>query len=345
MSTRRGALVAFTCLFVASQLKAQAPSTGQPKRIGVIDIGSVPEKVAPDQIPLDERPLWDLMRKKGWIVGKNLLIERVYGDWKVERLAGLAEELVRRRVDLILCDATEEAQIAAARATRTIPIVFDGAFLAQEQGLIDSYAQPGRNSTGTTMYTMSEFSAKRLEFLRAVAPDAKRLSWLWGGDSLSFEKVDGGRFDVSPVLETAAKGLGFETRFHIVRTPQDIDRTFREVMAWRAEAISAGGLPIWDARESVADLALRHRLPSAFSHREYVDAGGLMSYGASVAELESLQLRRAEYIDRILRGAKPADLAVIQPSRYELVVNMKTAKALRLTIPRSLLQRADMLIQ
>lgn len=345
MSTRRDALLALSFLPAASQIGSQTSRRGHPKRIGLIDVGSPPQKVSPDRMPEDERHFWDLMREKGWFVGDNLLVERLYGDWKVERLAGLAEELVRRRVDLILCDSTEEAQIAAARATRTIPIVFDGAFLPEEQGLIDSYARPGRNSTGTTMYTWSEFSAKRLEFVRAVAPDAKRLSWLWGGDSLSFETVVGGRFDLAPVLEAAAKAVGFETRFHIARMPQDIDRVFGEVTAWRAQAISAGGLPIWDARESVVGLALRHRIPSAFSHRGYVDAGGLLSYGASVAELDSLQVRRIEYIDRILRGANPADLPVIRPSRYELVVNLKTAKALGLSVPQSLLQRADGLIQ
>ena len=344
MSTRRDALVALPLLCAAS-LGAQTPRGDQPKRLGLIDIGSAPQKVSPNQVLEDERPFWALMKMKGWIVGDNILVERLYGEWKVERLAGLAQELVRRRVDVILCDSTEEAQIAAARATQSIPIVFDGAFLPEEQGLIDSYARPGRNSTGTTMYTWSEFSAKRLELVRAVAPDARRLSWLWGGDALSFETVAGGRFDMAPALEAAANALGFETRFHIVRTPQDVDRVFADVTAWRAQAISAGGLPVWDARESVVGLALRHRIPSAFSHRGYADAGGLLSYGVSVGELESLQLRRVEYIDRILRGGKPADLPVIQPSRYELVLNLRTAKALGLSLPRSLLQRADELIQ
>jgi putative tryptophan/tyrosine transport system substrate-binding protein len=337
--------MAVPMLFAISTAVAQAPRPSKFRRIGFLSVWPGPDKTDRNKAIEDELPFWESMRKKGWTLGDNVIAERVYAHWKVERLLGLAQELVRRRVDIILCRWTEEAMVAAARATQTIPIVFANAFLPVEQGLIDSYARPGRNLTGTAMYAVTEVTAKRLEFVRAVAPNAKRLSWLWGGDSLSFETVAGRRFDMTPTLDATTKALGFETRFHIVRSPEDIADVFGEVTDWRAQAITAGGVTLGTVQERIAEFAVRHRLPSAFSNRSYVASGGLLSYGVSDSEMESLDLRLVEYVDRILRGARPADLPVLQPSRYELVINMKTASALGLTIPQLLLARVDDVIQ
>ena len=284
------------------------------------------------------------MRQKGWILGENLLREATYTDGRFDDLARLAEKLVRKRVDVILT-FDDQTTVAVARATRTIPIVFVGSAFLVERGLIDSDARPGRNVTGVTIYPGSEIGYKRLGFLREPVPTAKRLSWIADTSWYSLETVAGGRFDLPAVLEADAKRLGFETRFHVFRTPQDVDVVFGDIVAWRAQAVLAYDLPA-SARPHVAELLLRHRLPSAFYVRENVEAGGLLSYGAA-ARTESgyFTARLADYIDRILRGTPPAELPVERQRRYELVLNMKTANALGLTIPQSLLLRADEVIQ
>lgn len=216
-------------------------------------------------------------------------------------------------------------------------------------GFIDTYGRPGRNVTGQTYSTGIEVYTKRLQFLREIAPAAKRLSWLIPAELVSLETVAGGRFDLAALLEAGAKGLGFETRFHPFRTAQDIDAAFSDITAWRAQAVAAGALAgsdMGDMRQQrIAELALRHRLPSAFVYRWPVEIGGLLSYATSASELESLGTRFIEYVDRILRGTPPADLPVERPSRYELVINAKTAKALGLTIPPALQARADEVIR
>jgi putative ABC transport system substrate-binding protein len=282
------------------------------------------------------------LSKKGWILGDNIVVERVYANWKTERLPALAAELVRKRVDVITCD--DETMVAAARATQSIPILFGRALMPMEQGLIESFAKPGRNLTGTAMHAGTEVATKRLEFLRAIAR-GDRLSWLWGGDTRFAGTVAGGRFDIAKMYESAAARLGFNVRLHFVPAPADIDKVFEEIVDWKAQAITGGGRQVFEVRNRVAEFALRNRLPLANNSRGYVEAGGLLSYGPPDSEAVLLGQGFVEYLDRILRGAKPAELPVIQPSRYELVINMKTAKTLGLTIPQSVLQRADETIQ
>ena len=342
MTTRRDALLALPLLCAASGASAQAPKAGPAKRMGHLRPESEPKT------NWSEHPFYIALSKKGWILGENLVREPAYADWKIERLAGLAEELVRKRVDVILCNG-DLATLAAARATRTIPILFFNVSWPLEQGLIDSYGRPGRNVTGQTLNTGPEVYTKRLQFLREIAPAAKRLSWLIPADYISLETVAGGRFELAALLEAAAKGLGFETRFQPFRTAQDIDDAFGDITAWRAQAVAAGFWPGSDmvdiGQQRVAELALRHRLPSAFVYRWPVEVGGLLSYAISASESEYQGTRLIEYMDRILRGTPPADLPVEQPSRYELVINAKTAKALGLTIPPTLLARVDELIR
>ena len=336
MITRRDALIALPLLGAAALAGAQAPKSGRPKRYGILALSGNPYPA-----PMEQDPYWMALRKKGWILGDNLLVEPAFAGMKAERLAGLAEERVRKRVDVIETFGADAA-MAAACATQTIPILFSGVLLPVEQGLIDSFGRPGRNLTGQAIYTGLEVSLKRLEYLRQIAPEARRLAWLWRADLLSVETVAGSRIDVAALLDAGVKGLGFESRFFPFLTPQDLDAAFDAIAAWRAQALNVAGATA--VRKRIAEFALRHRLPSG-SFDRVVEPGELLSYGGSESESDAMTLRFAEFADRILRGASPAGIAVERPSRYELVINLKTAKALGLTIPPSLLARADEVIQ
>ena len=338
MTTRRDALIAMPLLCAGFGASAQAPKSGRPRRIGILQLAD------PSQSLEADRALSAAMSKLGWIVGDNVVVERASADWKEERLTGLAEELIRKRVEVILTYGIT-APIAAARATRTIPIVFFGVNWPVEQGLIDSFARPRRNVTGVATYTGIEVTHKRLEFLRAIAPAAKRLAWVWPENLFALETVSGGRVDMIPALAVAAKDRGYEARFHAIRKGQDLDALFRDITSSRAQAITYGGSVEARQPQKFAELVLRYGLPSAFFDRDYVEAGGLLSYGVPDSEYAFLVKSQAEYVDRIPRGARPGDLPVELPRRYELVINTKTAKALGLTIPQSVLARADELIQ
>jgi putative ABC transport system substrate-binding protein len=282
------------------------------------------------------------LKALGWVEKQNLVIEGAYADYRLERLPALAEDLIRKRVDVIWA-GSGAAAIAAARATAAIPIVFLGAPWPVETGLVQSFARPGRNVTGISSYTGIEVSAKRLEFLREIAPHATRLSWIL--DPLSEVTVAGGRFDVRPLLDPAAKSLGYDVRYHYLGKAEDTDAVLAEILDWRAQAMMVAGSPaIFNARERIAAFALRHRLPSATVMAALVDAGGLLSYFSATGLSENIT-RSAEYVDRIFRGTRAADLPVQQPSTYELVLNLKTASALGLKVPRPLLLRADRIVE
>ena len=255
----------------------------------------------------------------------------------------LAEELVRKHVDVIWTFPDLPA-IAAARATKTIPIVFVNVAWPIEQGLIESFARPGRNATGVATYTGPRgLDRKRLEFLKAVAPAATRLSWILGSPTET--TVDGAGFDLRPVLSEAARSLGYEVRYHFVQKSEDVDPVIADILAWRAQALAVAGTPvIFAARERIAAFALSNRLPTASASFTLVEAGGLLSYNAAGSFLTAIP-RSAEHVDRIFRGARPADLPVSRPDKYELVINLKTAKALGLAIPQSVLLRDPRLIE
>ena len=343
MSTRRDALALLPSLLIASHARGQPKKQARLKTLGELSLHPGPENPDPGKPLEGESFFWDELNKKGWVLGDNIVIERVYANWKVARLGGLAADLVRRRVDVILCN-DETAMVAAARATRSIPILFNGALMPVEQGFIESYSRPGRNLTGTAQHAGIEVATKRLEFLRAVV-SGRRLSWLWSGDTRFVETVAGGRLDQAEIYERAAARLGFEPRIHLVPTPDAIDRVFEDITAWKAQALTGGGFQVFEVRDRVAEFAVRKGLALATNHRAIVEAGGLLSYGPPPSERVLQGRRYIDYLDRILRGAKPSELPVIQPSRYELVVNMKTAKTLGLTIPRSVLERADEVLQ
>jgi putative ABC transport system substrate-binding protein len=252
--------------------------------------------------------------------------------------------LVRQHVDLILAIGDIPA-VAAARATRTIPIVFTGVLFPVEVGLVDSLARPGRNVTGQSLIAGTDIAAKRMALLREIAPNAKRLAYLVGAVAQVLPTVSGGRFDVTAAFEAAAKGLGFETRIQPLLSLQDLDAAFGEMLAWHVQAVTAGLGWHNEAPKQVAELLLRHGLPSAFLYRHMVDAGGLLFYGVGKSEAGYADVRLADYVDRVLRGTPPATLPVEQPRRYELVINLRTARTLGLTVPQPVLLQADELIE
>lgn len=338
---RRDSLHALSALGLASaapRALAQVKPSGPARRIGLLQLG--PDS---DKLPGPQRADSQALRKLGWIEGENLNFERAFADNQVDRLAGLVNGLIRKGVEVLLTLGSE-ATLAAARATKTVPIVFAGVTWPVEQGLIDSFARPGRNVTGNAFYTGVEVSNKRLEFLREIAPAPRRLSWLW--PEAFAETLSGGLIDMAATLGAAAKLHGFETRFHNIRNRADVEIALGEVSAWRAQAISAaGGEHFVAERQRIAEFALRQRLPSAVPSLPMVESGCLLFYGPSPSEFPILFARYFGLVDRILRGAKPAELPVERPSKYDLVINMKTAKALGLSIPQSLLVRAERVIE
>ena len=275
------------------------------------------------------------MRELGHVEGKTYVLEARYGEGKPERLSDLARELVARNVDVIVA-STDQPITAVKRETRTIPIVMTSSTDPVGTGLVASLARPGGNITGLTNIS-ADLSGKRLELLREVVPGLSRVALLWDPDArgtvLDFKES-----------EAAAASLHLELQSVELSRAVDLDPAFSTVTSQHAQAMMVlpGNPATFSKRAEIAAFAQRNRLPSMYGLKEYVDAGGLMSYGPS----QSGNYRRAAtYVDKILKGAKPADLPVEQPSTFELVVNLKTANALGLTLPRSLLQRADQLIQ
>jgi len=275
------------------------------------------------------------LRELGYIDRKTVLLEVRLAEGAGERLPELARELVALKPDVIV--ATSDLAIASVRReTQTIPIVMVFSSDPAGAGFVASLARPGGNVTGLSTLS-SEISGKKLELLREVIPGLSRVALLWNPDSR------GNLLDYKET-EAAARSLHIELQSVELFRGEDLDRAFSAVTKGRAQAlIVPTGNPITVARrDQVASFARRSRLPSIYGAREYVDDGGLMSYGPGAADLFR---RAATYVDKILKGAKPADLPVEQPTKFELVINLKTAKALGLTIPPSLLRRADHVIQ
>ncbi len=301
----------------------------------VARIGYLATKLADSPVALEafRRGVRDL----GYVEGRNLVVEYRDAEGKPERLAALAAELVALNVDVIVAPGTPSA-LAAKRATRTIPIVFPAAGDPVTSGLVTSLARPGGNVTGLSN-VHPDLVGKRLELLTQAVPGVSRVAVLWhpGG---SDERTNR---DMLKVADVAGRALGLQLQFVEARGPADFDRAFSEMTKARVGALTVfSSVLLIRERRRLVDLAAQHRLPAVYTWREAVDAGGLMSYGANLADLFR---RAAVYVDKILKGAKPADLPVEQPTKFELVINMKTAKALGLTIPQSLLLRADKVIE
>jgi putative ABC transport system substrate-binding protein len=277
------------------------------------------------------------LRDLGYVEGRNVVIEYRSAEDKLERLPALAAELVALKVDVIVAPNTPTA-LAAKQATRTLPIVFTFVGDPVGSGLVTSLARPGGNVTGLSLL-FPELVGKCLELLKQAVPRVSRVAFLWQPGALD-ERTEKDRLKRA---EVAARALGVRLQFVEARGPEDFDRAFSDMTRARAEALTAlGGAMLFNERRRLVALAAKHRLPAVFPFREFVDVGGLMAYGPDLADLSR---RAATYVDKILKGAKPGDLPVEQPTKFELVINVKTAKALGLTIPQSVLGRADEVIQ
>jgi putative ABC transport system substrate-binding protein len=274
------------------------------------------------------------LREHGYVEGKNIIIEYRYGAGRNERLPELAAELVRLDVDILFVQGTPAAH-AAKKATRTIPIVIGNASDPVGTGLIASLARPGGNITGLSDFNF-EVVTKRLELLREVVPSASRIAVLWNPTN-----------PTNPLqmkqIQAVAPGAGVTVISIEAKKAEDIDHAFGLIGKKRADALLVFGDPMLGTHQNrIIELAAKNRLPAIYADIQATDAGGLMSYAVNFGDLYR---RAVTYVDKILKGAKPADLPVEQPTKFELVVNVKTAKQIGLTIPASVLYRADKVIQ
>jgi putative ABC transport system substrate-binding protein len=314
-------------LLLAAPGMAIAQSPTVVRRIGVLESGK------PDT-PEEIRTQGELLRDLGWVEGRNLHVERRYANWRYEMLEPLAEELVRANVELIVTGGTA-ATAAAKRATTTIPIVFRAAGDPVGSGLVASLARPGGNVTGFSV-AAPELAAKYLTVLKELLPGIRRIGVVESTNS--FWRPLRGQF------EHICRSHGLEPVFVEIATAGEIGNVIAQLSRQRPQAlVLRGDAFMWDHRFEIVGAAMRHGLPTLSEQPDMPrDGGALVSYAATQAEEDR---RRAYYVDRILRGAKPADLPVEQPTQFQLRINLKTATALGLTIPQPLLLRADEVIQ
>jgi putative ABC transport system substrate-binding protein len=313
---------------LAAPLAAEAQAPAKVSRIGFLS-GQSPTDLA-RQLEAFRQGL----RELGYVEGRNIAIEYRFAEGQPERLPALAAELVRLKVDIIVTSGTP-APLAAKQATTTIPIVFAVSNDAVAEDVVSSLARPGGNITGLTSIA-TEVVGKQLELLKEIAPKVSRVAVLRNprnkGHPLTLRQAEG-----------AAQVLGLQLHIMQAGSPAEIDAAFAAMRSERAGGILVLRDPLFlGQRTQIAALAAKSRLPAAYGFREAAEAGGLIAYGASVP---FMYRSAATYVDKILRGAKPVDLPVEQPTKFELVINLKTAKALGLTIPPSLLQRADQVIE
>jgi len=313
-------------VLTVTPLAGQAQHSGKIYRLGYLSYESAPS--------LYTEAFRQGLRDLGWLEGRNIVIEYRWAGEKRERLLDLATELVKLNVDVILAETTPGA-LAAKKATTRIPIVFPMASEPVATGLVASLARPGGNVTGFSLRAQ-DIVPKRLELLREAVPGMTRLAVLMNpthpGSAVELREA-----------ERAARGLGIQLHVLEVRSRSELERAFSAVTRQRADGV----IVLFDRfflthASTIADLAAQHRVATIHYTSEFADAGGLLAYGANFPDL---QRRAATYVDKILKGAKPANLPVEQPTKFDLVVNMKTAKALGLTVPPPLLLRADRVIE
>jgi putative ABC transport system substrate-binding protein len=331
MISRRGFLGgSITLLGWAGAAEAQPP--GKIPRVVVLHTGSSSESAAVQREPFERG-----LRELAWTPGSNIVVEYRFGEGSVERLATSAAELVRQGVDVLVARGNVAAGVAQ-KATASIPIVMSSADDPVAAGYVKNLARPGGNMTGIANL-VSELDGKRAGLLKEVIPGLSRVAVLanaqmWG---TRYERVRGQLFD-------SARSLGLDVQVFEVRSLDDIGGVFTAIDKTRPGAllVIADTIVLEPNRSKIVALAAKHRLPAMYPWHFYTEAGGLMSYATSIPAFHH---RSATYVDRILRGAKPADLPVEQPTKFELVINLKTAKALGLTIPPSLRARADQVIE
>ena len=326
---RRTFLGVITGALLAAPLVAGAQQAGKVPRIGFLSATS----------PSDRPRLLDAfrqgLRELGWVEGQNIVIDYRYAEGRVDRLPDLAAELVRLKVDLIVSWGTQGVT-AAKNATETIPIVMIAVRDPVGTGLIASLVRPGGNVTGVSGYAGLEIVAKQLVLLKETVPKIRRVAVL-SNPANAYHQL------AIREVNVAARSLGVQLQLLEARGPNEFDGAFAAMAKERVGALLVLSDAVLNShRTRLAELAARSRLPAAYGVRESVEAGGLMSYGPSFLDLFR---RAATYVDKILKGARPGDLPVEQPTKFELVINLKIAKALGLTIPPSILQRADQVIE
>jgi putative ABC transport system substrate-binding protein len=319
--------ILFVVVLLAVAVIAEAQQPKKIPRIGLL----VPSS-ASSRSPRRDAFLQGL-RDLGYVDGKNIAIEYRYTEGELDRLPDLAADLVRLNVDVIVTAAISSVQ-AAKKATATIPIVFASVGDAVESGLVSSLARPGGNATGLTFFA-PELDGKRLELLKETVPKVTRVAFLW--------RVPATRGDLLKDAEPVAKTLGLRLQSLQVRGPDDFESAFKAAKSGGSEALIVISNPLANThRARIVDLAAKNRLPGIYPSTEFVEDGGLMSYAPDM--LDNWR-RAATYVDKILKGAKPADLPVEQPTKFEFVINLKTAKQIGLTIPPNVLARADKVIK
>jgi ABC-type uncharacterized transport system substrate-binding protein len=328
MDRRRFLLTAVAGAFLAP-LAAMAQELGKIPRVGFLG-----PRTRADAAPFVDGFLQGL-RERGWVDGKNVRLEYRFADGQNDRLPDLAAELVRLKVDVILAGSSSPA-VAARNATRTIPIVMGTSSDPVELGLAGNLARPGGNVTGLTFSFDLEVVGKALELLKEIVPNVRRVAFLLNPDN------PGNKLAMKNV-KSRAKSLGVQLQLLEARGPADFEAAFAAMARERVGALLVAPDPIFGLhRTRLQDLVAKSRIPAMYGLREHTEIGGLMSYSVDIRD--SFR-RAATYVDRILRGARPGDLPIEQPTKYELVINLKTAKALGLTIPPSLLARADQVIE
>ena len=310
-------------------LAARAQQAGKVYRIGILSAGSPTPPTAKWWLAFIED-----LHKLGWIEGKNILIERRYAENQLDRLPGLAAELVRLEVAVIVTIGTL-APLAAKRATTTIPIVLVAAGDPLGSELVASLARPGGNVTGLSMM-VPDLAGKRLELLKEMLPGISHLAVLWNAANPYSTRVFRETQDAAPTL-------GIELQSLEVKGPGDIDSALDAAIRKRVDALITVEDPFtFTYRQQIADFTAKNHLPAMSGLREFAEAGNLMTYGV---DLVDLNWKATRYVDKILKGEKPADLPIEQPTKFELVINLKTAKALGLSIPQTLLVAADEVIE
>ena len=325
---RRAFISGITLGLLAAPLAAEAQQAAKIYRIGLILTGT------PTETGHLIKALSDGLRELGYVEGRNVVFEKRFAEGRQERLPPLAAELIQLKVD-VLVTGSNQVIAAVKRATRTIPVVMAVSRDPVGAKFIASLARPGANITGLANDTAPEIIGKNLALLKEAVPRVSRVAYLWN-------PVPPGADTSKNVVESAARNLGVGFQSVEVRARNEFESAFAAMVRERANGVVVAQDPVTlGSRGQVVQLAARSRLPAVYGLREFTEAGGLMSYGPNIAD----QFRRAAtYVDKILKGAKPGDLPIEQPTKFELVINLKTAKALGLTIPPSLLQRADQVI-
>jgi putative tryptophan/tyrosine transport system substrate-binding protein len=328
-------LLALAIAFEVAPLAAEAQKPGKIPRVGVI-VPVEPESPTEPNVAAFRQGL----RSLGYVEGQNIIVEYRYAHGRAERFTEQAAELVRLQVDAMVVGSWQPT-LAAKKATQTIPIV--GVAMGSNPvalGIVDSFARPGGNVTGSSWTTGWEFAGKYVELLKETVPRTLRVAYLRDPQATVTAPVNQTSLGAA---RTAAQSVGLTFQAIETRDFHELDNILAKISKQRGSAlIVESSLFFMDHANDITKVATKHGLPSIYGIRVFMDAGGLMMYGPSLAELWR---RAAFYVDRILKGAKPGDLPVEQPTKFELVINAKTAKALGLTIPQSLLLRADQIIE